>query len=1404
MADPPVTVPSPDITSSPVQLPSVNTTAGEAETEFTHSDGVDLGVTAHPEVISNYNDTSSDSDTFITPHQTDDEDDQPCNHSLDHTNPAETTGTQSSSANIDSSPQASLTDHGTVAAPSNDNPEMIKNEGSSSGQYNDPATANDNSEIKKNEVSSGDNKTTDAPSHIDQNGDILRCTEVIPSDTADTLTNSIDLYDIPQKIRCNEEFNSLLTRYIDILNSMPEDYSQTLHLLQNHISDDQMVTLLDCPDHVTGNRMILDCLVEKLLHCKNDLLSLCHQLSRINSSALLVLVNEIRKELGAMPYTEVNSTEMITSALNFITNSEHREIIGRYYHRLCQCIPSDYDRSINKLLRMNLFNSNAFESIYSTDNKNEAIVDLLIVCSASVQDCTVLCEVLQKLIEDDTHKAVIETLKYELRLWKFDGLLCDHHRGIIRKHYYNLCESMPSDHMKSITILLQLKVLHDKALQSICSCPTVGSKNELILDTLIFVCAQDGDFLLLCDMLQALSEEAAMNEAVEAFRNDYLWELGSTSVDGSSVDGAIEQPPVKETQDPPPILEGSQNTTVTDSCTVDTAGSSNCSQRASDCPLELSFVDSSRPWTIKDFKGIPTSTEIHALSAALTSLSPNSNTRIGQALRIKLMDLLSIPILKLDLVESVGITASSSDGERQKFHKLFEEWLSIEEEPARITLLRALISEVEEIVPQPLKDSFYKACKTIQVPHSQPNEQGYLEILKHGKVPVISVPVCLVGFCEAGKSSLSHLLTGTKLPKATNSTKVAMSYSVTAGKGKGPWEIRTKKRNEQTLASAFKFAKNMQASVVNGKDPAKILGTMFDSLSLSQLKKPRKPSADIKPAIPADVSNMLQTSSGFHSPATNFNASPEMILPILDCGGQPMYLEAIPLLVGPRCIYCIVYNLMWKLDDYAVIKFRKDGALLQQKVSSKTYLEHIVEWISIIDCQFSKDRDGQDQPTALFIGTHFDLFVKEMNNDRMEARMAVCSIFERIRAAVADRLCSCKLHIEPFYVDNTTAGTPYEDAAASDLRSLVVKIAMEYSILAMPLSWLCLLYSLQYSSKTPHFAKHLTEVKDIAISCGVKREELGMCLQVLHRLSMLLYFHKIEDLKNYVFTDLNCFFQELGKIFTVSCKSLYENEWKHLQRTGIVTNRLQSLLFEGEFIKGWSLRVFKFLGLAGTVEKDTKTAIIPGPFFENSFSLPIFPSMIDATANSLPLKEFITFPDGKSLSPLFFVFSPDEAIQYGLMQYTPPGFFTQLISKLTEGCLFGIVLDAMDEPKTPSYSNQFTFRFGKLEIDNVTIREHSDCIQVTVERRAAENLPEFQPPEEICSFIGKEICNIGQSILQQWMPRITIQPCFFCRHCCEDHFAALFKMGPPILLNCTKTMTIYKASPQEIMWLKML
>jgi len=256
---------------------------------------------------------------------------------------------------------------------------------------------------------------------------------------------------------------------------------------------------------------------------------------------------------------------------------------------------------------------------------------------------------------------------------------------------------------------------------------------------------------------------------------------------------------------------------------------------------------------------------------------------------------------------------------------------------------------------------------------------------------------------------------------------------------------------------------------------------------------------------------------------------------------------------------------------------------------------------------------------------------------------------------------------------------------------------------------------------------------------------------------------------------------------------------------------LQSYLFEGEFIKGWSLCVLGYLGLAGRVENGSNTAFIPNIFFasdqaksKSAFSLPFFPSMIEATADSPPRKEHLMFPNGEILSPLFFVFSPNESAHYGLVQYTPSGFLTHLISRLTESDFFSIVLDARDHPSTPSYSNQFTFTCGKLKVDNITIRGHSDCIQVTMERNSKEDHHEFTPPSEICAFAYEEIHSTCQSILKQWMPKITIHPCFFCRDCTvADHFAVLHDVTlNPLMLRCTKSTMVYSALQPETLWFK--
>ena len=90
-------------------------------------------------------------------------------------------------------------------------------------------------------------------------------------------------------------FDAVNKRYSAIVYSMPQDFQSTLDIIKDHISDDQISAILNCSDHVSGNKMILDCLMEKMQR-KDDLLKLCDQLSRISSSPILSsLIDDIRK-----------------------------------------------------------------------------------------------------------------------------------------------------------------------------------------------------------------------------------------------------------------------------------------------------------------------------------------------------------------------------------------------------------------------------------------------------------------------------------------------------------------------------------------------------------------------------------------------------------------------------------------------------------------------------------------------------------------------------------------------------------------------------------------------------------------------------------------------------------------------------------------------------------------------------------------------------------------------------------------------------------------------------------------------------------------------------------------------------------------------------------------------------
>ena len=75
---------------------------------------------------------------------------------------------------------------------------------------------------------------------------------------------------------------------------MPDDYELTVGKLQNYINDDQICAILSSGNPTIANKIILDCLIERV-KCREELLDLCDQLEKMSTSHdLMIVMNRIR------------------------------------------------------------------------------------------------------------------------------------------------------------------------------------------------------------------------------------------------------------------------------------------------------------------------------------------------------------------------------------------------------------------------------------------------------------------------------------------------------------------------------------------------------------------------------------------------------------------------------------------------------------------------------------------------------------------------------------------------------------------------------------------------------------------------------------------------------------------------------------------------------------------------------------------------------------------------------------------------------------------------------------------------------------------------------------------------------------------------------------------------------
>ena len=91
------------------------------------------------------------------------------------------------------------------------------------------------------------------------------------------------------------------------------------------------------------------------------------------------------------------------------------DVVRKHYSKLCQSIPMDYEKSISKLLELDIVPDNVLEVIYSAENKRMAIINVLIL-GCSNEHILTMCDIMEELIETPALKSVIEELRHGKKL----------------------------------------------------------------------------------------------------------------------------------------------------------------------------------------------------------------------------------------------------------------------------------------------------------------------------------------------------------------------------------------------------------------------------------------------------------------------------------------------------------------------------------------------------------------------------------------------------------------------------------------------------------------------------------------------------------------------------------------------------------------------------------------------------------------------------------------------------------------------------------------------------------------------------------------------------------------------------------------------------------------------------
>ena len=263
------------------------------------------------------------------------------------------------------------------------------------------------------------------------------------------------------------------------------------------------------------------------------------------------------------------------------------------------------------------------------------------------------------------------------------------------------------------------------------------------------------------------------------------------------------------------------------------------------------------------------------------------------------------------------------------------------------------------------------------------------------------------------------------------------------------------------------------------------------------------------------------------SEQSSYTADQQMFLHLWDCGGDPAFLDILPVYVGPRTIFVLVFNASETIDV---------GLLPRSKFTTVTTQSVLHKWMALIYARY-RDSTLPNSPRVVLVGTHADQIAPDRPHE--EQKRLASRALDELLASIKTKECA-DMVLGGVVVDNTTAGMGLlADPGFKKIRQIVYSFVHDKLTINAPVSWIHFRKVLQVAKKQKPLMQ-LEEVYSIAAECCIPKNEVSSALKLFCELGDFLFYPGIESLKSVVFLEPQWLVDQLGKLFL--------NDWNKLAK----------------------------------------------------------------------------------------------------------------------------------------------------------------------------------------------------------------------------------------------------------------